>query len=567
MYDDIKYAELLRRNATLADIAGDRHLKVAVVANITISAIKEVLEFSFRSRGIPVQVTVGDYDNVAQDSARFRGYDVVFVFYELAAIVDLLPFSLHRFDSAGLGELAVKAQHELSYVFDALGASRLVVFNELSAISFTAHSVADSPLDELARRINDFVHSNAPRCFRLVNIEKVIARCSVAECIDLRFFLSSRALYKFRFLRAYAEFVFPLVGASAGYYRKVLVLDCDDTLWKGVIGEDGLGGIQIFSEVQSLFVSLIATGVMVCLCSKNNLADVDAALRDERMVLRDEHLTLKTVNWDDKVSNLREMAAALNVGPESLVYVDDSDFELEAVRQQLPGVTAFKVPANYSDYLWLCQSICALFYREQATAEDRAKVLQYKTEFARQKERKHFPSMEAYLRSLNLSIRFVPNTEAAVKRLAQLTQKTNQFNLTTRRMTEAELLAAVRAADHVVLGIGVSDRFGDYGITGLIVAEQTGERAHLENFLLSCRVIGRGIELKAFDTVVELLRRRGAKLVYGTYCPTEKNGQVRDLYPRLGFALVEDLGGVLRFELDIQTYQASNIEYVNVAVA
>jgi FkbH-like protein len=564
---DIKYAELLRRNATLGNIPGSRHLRLAVVANITINALKEVLEFSFRSRSIAAQVTIGDYDNVAQDSSRFRDYDAIFVFYELAAIVDLLPFQLHRFDSAGLDELVEKAKHELSYAFDVLSSSRLVVFNELSAISFVAGSVAISPLEELSRRINEFVRTNAPQCFRLVNIEKVIAHRSIPESIDLRFFLSSRSLYKFPFLRAYSEFVFPLVGASAGYYKKVLVLDCDNTLWKGVIGEDGLEGIQVFAEVQSHFVRLIGSGVVICLCSKNNPADVDAALKDQRMVLRDEHVALKAVNWNDKVSNLREIATTLNLGLEALVYIDDSDFELEAVRAQLPAVTAFKVPDNYSDYLWLCQSICALFYREHATAEDGGKVLQYRTEFARQEARKHFTNMEEYLASLNLCISFVRDVEAAAKRLAQLTQKTNQFNLTTIRMTESEMLAAARATDHLVLGINVSDRFGDYGTAGLIIVKQTGERADVQNFLLSCRVIGRHIEFKAFDRVVELLRRQGVSLVCGMYFPTEKNGQVKDLYPKLGFRLVEDAGDMLRFELDLQTYTASNIEFVNVAAA
>ncbi len=563
MYESIKYTDLLRQNAQLASSTGAQ-LRIAVLANITIASIKEILEFSLRSRGINAVVTVGDYDNVAQNSARFRDYDAVLLFYELAGIVDNLPFELHHIDVVGIEALIEKAQRDLSFTFEALAGSRLVVCNLLSALPFTLDAQRTTSLDRICERTNEFIRRNAPRAFKLVNLDKIFAHCSVHAAIDLRFYLSSRSLYQFNFLRTYCEFIYPIVGSTAGQYKKVLVLDCDNTLWNGVVGEDGLTGIRVYTEIQSLAVQLAQSGVLVCLCSKNNPEDVDAVLDDPRTVLRDEHLIVKAVNWQDKTDNLLRIAATLNLGLDCFVFLDDSDFELEGIRQRAPAVTLFKVPASYAEYLWLFQSICGLFYRESDTEDDRTKIAQYKMEFARQEQQTRFDQLDDYLSSLGLSIKLTINSTALVPRLAQLTQKTNQFNLTTRRMTESEVGIASASADRLVIGIDVCDRFGSYGTTGLIVVRQRGSEADIESFLLSCRVIGRGVELKAFDCIVALLRGRGVKRLYGAYVKTRKNEQVMDFYSKLRFRSIGGDAEVSRYELDIDSYNNSSPNYIRV---
>jgi FkbH-like protein len=566
MNDTIKYTELLRRNAELGRVS-DSTFRVAVLANITITSIKEVLEFSLRSRGIGASVTIGDYENIAQGSAKFRDHEAIVIFFELAAIVDNLPFELHRIDATGIETLIVKAKQELAFTFDALAGARLVLLNLLTALPFTHRSPGDTPLDRLCREVNEFIRARAPKSFRLVDLDKILAGQSVRDCIDLRFFLSSRALYQYSFLRAYSEFIYPLIGITAGQHKKVLVLDCDNTLWKGILGEDGPRGIQMFAEVQSLAVQLAQSGVLICLCSKNNPEDIEALLTDPRMVLRDEHLIVKAINWKNKADNLSQIAETLDLGLDSFVFVDDSDFELDLVHRMLPSVTTFKVPAVYAEYLWSFQTVAGLFYREDTTAEDRAKTAQYRTEFARQGDRMRFEKVEDYLASLELSVKLTANDARLLPRLAQLTQKTNQFNLTTVRMTESELTAASANPNYLVLGIDVSDKFGAYGTTGLIVARQSGADAYIDNFLLSCRVLGRRIELKVFDALIELLRSRGAGRIYGVYRATAKNGRVKDLYSRLGFSLIENDAGVIRFRLDVDSYEDSRIEYIKVANA
>jgi FkbH-like protein len=564
MQTDIKYTELLRRNVELAQTT-KQPFRVAVLSNITVSPLKEVLEYSLRSRGINANVEIGNYDNVVQECIKYRSHDAIFILYELANLADKLPYTLHEFDSQKLALLSSKVKEGLSHCFEILASSKVVIFNLLTALPFSSGLCQPNTLDNLCNDLNRFVQENAPKSFKLIDVNKLLAFCSIRAAIDLRFFLSSRALYTYSFFRAYAEFVSPIIGVAAGHYKKVLVLDCDNTLWRGIVGEDGFEGIQIYAEIQSLIVQLAKRGVLICLCSKNNPEDVDLVLRNHpRMILKEEHIVIKGVSWNDKVHGIKGIAQALNLGLDSVVFLDDSDFELEFVRDQLPSVTAFKVPSNYSEYLQLFQVVESLFYRESTTKEDEGKIAQYKTEFARNEQRIQYGNLDSYLSSLELSIKVSVNAEDLVPRLAQLTQKTNQFNMTNRRMSESEVYSATTSKEFVVAGVSVKDKFGEYGTTGLILARQKDDQACIENFLFSCRVIGRGVELKAFDIVVDLLRARGVREIYGSFHPTHKNDQVKDWYPKIGFVLVSNETDVLRFRLDVDRYHSSGQSYIGV---
>lgn len=566
MYPDIKYTELLKKNAEMFR-ADTPHFRIAVLSNITIAPIKDVLEYSLRIRGINALVEIGDYDNLAQDSSRFSDCDALFIFYELANIVDALPFQLHNLAESDIQAIVEKAKNTLGFLFDKLAKSRLVVLNLLSALPFELTSLSETPLERICREVNAFARSNAPQSFKLVDIEKIFAQCPVRNAIDLRFFLSSRALYKFQFFRAYAEYVSPLVSLTVGQYKKVLVLDCDNTLWKGILGEDGVEGIQIYQEIQSYVVKLSRLGILVCLCSKNNSKDVDEALQDSRMILRDDHIVFKAVNWKDKSENLARIAETLNLGLESFVFLDDSDFEINLIRQKMPSVTALKVPADYVEYLWFFQSVMSLFHRDNFTEESVNKTSQYKDEFARIEQKSRFDTIEDYLSSLELNMNLSIDAENKMSRLTELTQKTNQFNLTTKRMTQSELDFARTSGDHMIIGVDVRDRFGDYGTTGLVLVRLEGNQAVLEQFLLSCRVIGRRLEYKLFDCVAEMLKQRGIQTVFGKYTPTSKNAQVKELYPALGFNLVNEHDGELDFSLDIDKYSKFDIDYIGVSYA
>jgi FkbH-like protein len=364
--------------------------------------------------------------------------------------------------------------------------------------------------------------------------------------------------------------------AANGRGKKVLVFDCDGTLWKGIVGEDGLDGIQIgpgsapglvFHEVQSLALGLHKQGVLLGLCSKNNVADVEEVLQHHPgMLLRSQHFAVRRVNWSDKATNLRAIAAELNLGIESLVFVEDSEFEANLVREQLPEVTVLQVPRNIHEYPAMLRRNLGLFYNLSRTEEDRKRARSYAEQAQREEYRQSFAGIDDYLRSLGLAITLYVDAPALVPRVAQLTQKTNQFNLTTRRYTSPEIEQFVACERHIVTAFSVSDRFGDSGVTGaaIIEVDRGAATAQIDTMLLSCRVIGRNVELAFFDVLISQLMSRGIRAVQATYRPTPKNAQVADFYDRLGFTLTRADDTERAYTLDVSRYHRRNIDYIKV---
>lgn len=325
---------------------------------------------------------------------------------------------------------------------------------------------------------------------------------------------------------------------------KVLVLDLDNTLWGGVLGEDGVGGIKlgdeypgnVFKAFQHYLATLASRGVLLAICSKNNAADVDEVFaRHADLVLRREDFAATRINWQPKSGNLREIAAELNLGLDSFVFFDDSAFERGEVRAALPMVTVLDVPESPLGYIDCIES-SGVFDRLSLSVEDRQRTALYREQSARTTAEQQAGSMEEFLQSLALvaTIGFVDAD--TLPRVAQLLAKTNQFNLTTRRHSAADVLAMLdRGA--IALWLRLADRFGDHGLVGVAIA-LPGEAGvwRIDSFLLSCRVIGRGVEVAFLARLAALARERGARELMGEYIFTPKNGLVADFYPQQGFA-------------------------------
>ena len=337
--------------------------------------------------------------------------------------------------------------------------------------------------------------------------------------------------------------------------RKVLAVDLDDTLWGGVVGEVGPAGIGIgeegvalaFQDFQRALVRLHDSGVLIVLCSKNDPEYALAAFDHSAMVLRREHLVATRVNWRDKATNLRELADELDLALDSFVFLDDSPREREWVRQALPMVCVPELPADPTDRPGFV-SRAPWFRTLHVTEADRTRGASYQAQGERRRAQASAGSFEAYLASLEQRLTIEPVTEATVPRAAQLCQRTNQFNLTTRRHTHAELeqMLADRATEVVTLS--VADRFGDSGITGLAITVCEGPEAELETLLLSCRLLGRRVEDAFLAVLARRARDRGARTLVGRYEPTERNRQVADFYAERGFAPA----GERRWRLDLE---------------
>jgi FkbH-like protein len=345
--------------------------------------------------------------------------------------------------------------------------------------------------------------------------------------------------------------------AGGSRYPKALVLDCDNTLWGGVIGEDLMDGIKLGPDAypgnvywlaQAEFLNLQRAGVLLCLATKNEPADVEAVLAQHpHQLIRDEHVVVKRANWGDKVDSLVGIARELNIGLDSLVFVDDSEFECASVRERLPMVTTFTVPANPYDYPALVREVCDLFLAGRPS-DGASKTGEYRIRAAALAEETQHATREEYLASLGLVVELRRDPRDAVPRIAQLTQKSNQFNLTTHRYTEAEIADLIDSPDATVYSIGVRDRFGDSGLTGVAIMRYSAETAQIETFLMSCRVLGREIELSPWSAIMADARARDCRTLTGEWLRTPRNPQVERFLDDIGLACVHESPDARRYE-------------------
>ncbi len=572
---ELKYSEILRQNTALARSLGEERYKISVLTNVTVSQIKEILEYTLRLEGVPAVVTIGDYDNIVQDSLKYKRSELVVLFWEPYSIAGDLQYRIDLLSDFEVNKIFDKTCAELGLVFKNLQETSLVLMNTFTSLPFSAMDVMPGKLEELTRKLNAHLRDHTPKNARVIDLDKVIARVGIEKSFDLRYWYSSKAPYTINFLKSYSHCVKPFVLSSRGKAKKALIFDCDNTLWKGVLGEEGVSGIQMsratkegsfFADVQSIALSLNKQGVLIGLCSKNNPQDVDEVVRlHPDMQLRDENLAVKRVNWADKVSNLREIARELNIGLDSLVFVDDSAFEVNLVRSQLPEVTVLQVPESLHLYPSMLRANGGLFCSLSITAEDAKKTEMYKDQAHREVSKMEFGDLESYLASLGTKLTIHEDDVSIVARMAQLSQKTNQFNLTTIRYTEGDIGAFVSGALTSVFAFSVSDRFGDSGITGLCIVKNLDvQEAVIDTFLMSCRVLGRNVEYAFMNWLIERLERQGARRVYARYVETAKNAQVKEFFDCCSFSLRASTEKERDYVLNVHEYKSKQVEYVEI---
>ncbi len=333
---------------------------------------------------------------------------------------------------------------------------------------------------------------------------------------------------------AWLKFIHPLTGVVC----KVLAVDLDNTLWGGVLGEDGVDGLKLGVEYpgalyrgfQRAVLDLHQRGILLAVCSKNNHDEAMAALQNHPgMLLRPEHFAAFRINWQDKAQNLREIAEELNVGIDSIAFFDDNPVERELVRSEAPEVKVIPVPSHVQGYAQALRD-CPFFERLTLSSEDQVKTKQYHEQRKRSDLAQTSGSLEDFFRSLEQEVVIANVTPDSIARVAQLTQKTNQYNVTTRRYTEQQIAEFVSRPDCGVYSVGVKDRFGDNGIVGVLITRTEDDVCEIDTFLLSCRVIGRTIETAMLGFLTDAGKARGASLLQGWFIPTKKNAPVKDLY-------------------------------------
>ncbi|MCE5271115.1 HAD-IIIC family phosphatase [bacterium] len=535
--------------------------KIAVLRSIMADPLAQYLRFQAYREGLNAVVRWGNYDNVIQDASGASELTSVLLNDETSLVIILLrlenvSWKLSK-SFAALTPEAVKeeSQRVLDYCAATLDAVRQrtaarVIWTAFELPSYPALGVMESQgasgQEQVIRSLNDglreLLRNRVDGYFLDLNLCRM--RLGDGVFFDQRYWHMARSPYSLKGQEALAEEVFRIVRPLIGKNRKCLALDGDNVLWGGIIGEDGMAGIKLssthpgsaFQEFQEEVLNLYHRGIILALCSKNNEADFWEVFRNHPgMLLREEHISSWRINWNDKTTNLREIASELNIGLDSIVFVDDSEFEINLVRDMLPEVSLLHLPVTEAVHNARKLAACGLFETLALSHEDRERGSLYRAEVQRRKFRQTAVDLNAYLISLEMVLTVDLADSFTLPRVAQLTQRTNQFNLTTRRYSESEISFIVENPVSDVLCLHLSDRFGDSGLVGVAIVVFEQEKARIDTFLVSCRVLGRKVEDAFLAQVLAFMRLKGARTAVGEYIPTTKNSQVRNFFPDRGF--------------------------------
>jgi FkbH-like protein len=404
---------------------------------------------------------------------------------------------------------------------------------------------------EIVRIFEEAVTSNG--LLRL-DLNMLLAQFGVEHALDWRKWYLYRQPYSEDFWWRIAERTVRLLSAARGSNKKCIVLDCDNTIWGGIVGEDGIEGIALgddfpgsaFSDFQRQVVSLAKRGIFVAIASKNNPEDVWRVFDEhDGMVLSREQISLAHIGWGDKAKSIEEIACQLNIGVDSIVFIDDSQIEIDQIRSQLPAVTCLLAPEDASE-LPLLLLKAPYFEQLHQTHEDSIRIRSFTAEKQRE-EIRIATTPEQFRRELELKLKIGPMRPAHVGRVVQLINKTNQFNLTTRRRSASEVALLLGDNDMSVMVLDLEDRFGAYGIVGVAILKAVAKTWEVDTFLLSCRALGRGVAEAFMATIAKTAREKDFHNLRAYFFPTTKNVVASDFLAEVGFAHVSDE----RFEAEI----------------
>lgn len=402
-------------------------------------------------------------------------------------------------------------------------------------------------------------HASQRKNVYIINLSDVSNRIGHNNFFDEKYYYTAKTPVSLMALPEVAKQAVDVILSLQGKIKKCVVLDLDNTLWGGVIGDDGMAGIQIgelgaghaFTDFQLWLKELKNRGIILTVCSKNN-EDIakEPFLNHPEMILRMDDISMFVANWEDKASNIKTIQQTLNIGMDSMVFIDDNPFERNLVHQLIPEITVPDLPEDPAEYLGYLQSL-NLFETASYSEEDSNRTAQYQAEIGRTVLQKQYTNLDDYLVSLEMKAVSKPFDEFHFPRIAQLTQRSNQFNLRTIRYTEDDIERISNNDKYITRYFTLKDKFGDHGLISVVILEKQEDLLFIDTWLMSCRVLKRGVEEYIINCIMEIAKANGYKKVIGEYLKTNKNAMVADIYEKLGFNRVNDT----RFEADSDTFK------------
>jgi FkbH-like protein len=536
-----------------------KKIKVAILSSFTINGLEEALRVKCAESDITCATYLCGYGQYNQDildqSSKLYEFspDITFMIIDTRSVLSTLfytPYTIPANDRRTYIDKRVADFVNLVKTFKNRTGSKLILTN-CSIPTYSPYGICEVRTEyglkemvyDFNARLSDAFRSD-PQVF-LFDFNSFVAKYGEINVLDYRQFLVGDIKVSLSYIPHLAEELMGYVKASLGVNRKCIVLDLDNTLLGGIIGEDGFDRIDLslkppgmaFMEFQRVLLALYQRGVILAINSRNNEDEALRAIRDHPfMVLREEHFATMKINWSDKISNMKEIAQELNIGLDSIVYFDDDPINRELMSKAIPQIKTIDLPDDPSLYASTLMQIND-FNTLVMTNEDRKRGEMYREEHKRTELKRSSSNLEDFLKQLEIRVTMKKANNFTIPRIAQLTLKTNQFNLTTRRYQEEDV--ETLAQDHTKL-IGCAqtqDKFGDNGITGVYIVNKNhlDKEWFIDTFLLSCRVMGRGIEDAMMGYILSKAKEEGVIKVKAEFIPTKKNKPCEQLLPNFGF--------------------------------
>lgn len=561
----------VRRLSREAAAAASVDARVAFMGDVTLQPLAEFVAAHLLCQGAVAKTLVTPFGQtlevILDPRSPLRSFEPNFLFLHMDS--DTIAARLRASSGDSKQRSRAILDSLLPILWGALEHTRatLLVTNFVEPDSYE-YGIADSRAEDSELATYADLNVELPRTFRdeprvqIVNLARLTALFGRSRVRDPRLYYLAKMPWHESFLPVLADEVVRHICATLGRVRKCLVVDLDNTLWSGVVGEDGAEGILIgsgdpageaFKTLQNKILALKKRGILLAACSKNNPAEVDEVfeMRAADMSLTREDFVCMQIGWDSKVAGLQRIAQQLNIGTDSLVFLDDNPAELALIRRAMPEVLTVMVPKDVA-LVPTCLDRVHGFDRVHITAEDREKTLQYRQNAERNAERAQFTDLKGYLESLETQVEIRRVDASLLPRAHQLFSKTNQFNLTTRRYSPAEIESIAANPGARLIMAHAKDRFGDIGWIGAAVVEGLmTPTAEIAAFVLSCRAMGRGIETAMLNYLKkECFELNGCERIVARFIPTPKNVPVVTFYEEEGFAVTEKLdSGEKKYEL------------------
>ncbi len=570
---DLNYSDLVRASKHL-DPAHGQKLRMALVGDVSTQHLVPVLRTLFHRRSIDCSLYEGPFDAV-----ELEAYDPQSGLYQFAPDIIVILNSVQalrtRFGQrkGDPGGFVTDVSDRMARIWDAMRSNSQATILQSNFVlpyerTFGNFDLKVASFYSAVLDLNARVASNARQYGHVLinDVEGVASWLGRRHWFDDRLWDLAKLLCAPENLPYVANNIVDIAMAQRGHVVKCVVLDLDNTLWGGVIGDDGLDGIRLtlhgdgeaFYRFQLFLRELLKRGILLCVCSKNDLAN--ALLPFEKhpdMLLKRSDITCFVANWNDKAENLRQIRETLNIGFDSMVFLDDNPFERNVVRELVPGVIVPELPEDPADYVRAISEL-NLFETTSFSAEDTQRSELYRLEAERREAQAGFASIEEFLASLNMEMTLARFDTYHLPRIAQLLQRSNQFNLTTQRRSEAECAALMKNDAFLPLYATLSDRLGDHGLISVVILEQVPGELAIRDWLMSCRVLKRGVEQTIMNEVFDHARRIGATYVTGEYRATPKNAMVKEFFGEFGFERVSGDENHTFWRAAVASYQPSS---------